>query len=250
VIEQELNAGVMTLRMAHGKANALDAELLRSLEERLDDVERSSVEAVILTGTGTIFSAGVDLFRVLEGGPSYVAEFFPRLVSAIRRLFLFPRPVVAAANGHAIAGGCILTAACDYRILASGKGRIGVPELLVGVPFPALATEIMRFVTPPQHLQSILLTGRTFMPDEALRQGLVDELAEPEQLAGRASEVARQLARIPQAAFRMTKMQLRGPSIERAAALAGADAEAERIWSAAETHRRIRDYLAVTIGKR
>jgi enoyl-CoA hydratase len=250
VIEQELTGAVMTLRMAHGKANALDAELLRSLEECLDDVERSAAHAVILTGTGTIFSAGVDLFRVLEGGASYVAEFFPRLVSAIRRLFLFPRPVVAATNGHAIAGGCILTAACDYRIMATGKGRIGVPELLVGVPFPALAVEIMRFVTPPQHLQGILLTGRTFSPDEALRQGLVDELAEPEGLAGRASEVARQLASIPADAFRMTKMQLRQPSIDRADAHAMADAEAERIWSGTDTHQRIRDYLTRTIGKR
>ena len=251
MIELHVDGDIATLRMAHGKANALDAELLRALEESLDEVERSPARAVVLTGTGTIFSAGVDLFRVIEGGASYVTEFFPLLVAAIRRLFLFPRPVVAATNGHAIAGGCILTAACDYRIMARGKGRMGVPELLVGVPFPALALEVLRFVAPPQHLHNIIFSGRTFLPAEAAGHGLVDELAEPEELSSRASEVARQLALIPAEAFRMTKMQLRQSSIERAEGHGAlADAAAERIWSAADTHRGIRDYLTRTIGKR
>ena len=79
MIELDSDGDIITLRLAHGKASALDVELLRSLEERLDEVERSSARAVVLTGTGTIFSAGVDLFRLIEGGPSYVGEFFPRL---------------------------------------------------------------------------------------------------------------------------------------------------------------------------
>ena len=250
MIELDSDGDITTLRLAHGKASALDVELLRSLEERLDEVERSSARAVVLTGTGTIFSAGVDLFRVIEGGPSYVGEFFPRLASAIRRLFLFPRPVVAAANGHAIAGGCILAAACDYRILATGKGRIGVPEAFVGVPFPAVALEVLRFAMPAEHLQNIVYTGTTFSPEEAFRLGLIDELSAPEELAGRASEVARQLASIPTEVFRMTKMQLRQVSIDRADAMHGADVAAERIWADAGTHQHIRQYLNRTIGKR
>jgi enoyl-CoA hydratase len=251
MIEHDSDDGIATLRMAHGKANALDAELLRSLKESLDEVERGPARAVVLTGTGSIFSAGVDLFRLIDGGPSYVFEFFPLLAAAIRRLFLFPKPLVAATNGHAIAGGCILTAACDYRIMAAGKGRIGVPELLVGVPFPAVALEVLRFATPPQHLQNIIYSGRTFLPEEAVERGLVDEVAEPEELSCRASDVARQFAGIPAEAFRMTKMQLRQSSIERAEGHGAlADAAAERIWSAADTHRGIRDYLTRTIGKR
>src|SRR6266852_3631054 len=122
MIERQDDDGIVTLRLAHGKASALDAELLEALEQSLDEVGRSDARAVVLTGSGSIFSAGVDLFRLLNEGAPYVGRFFPLLVSAIRRLFLFPRPVVAAANGHAIAGGCILVAACDYRLMAAGNG--------------------------------------------------------------------------------------------------------------------------------
>src|SRR4051794_16388117 len=127
---------ITTIRLEHGKGNILDLELCREIEERLR--EASDASAVILTGSGSIFSAGVDLFRLTNEGVPYVEQFVPALDSMLRTLFLFPRPVVAAINGHAIAGGCILAAASDVRLMASGDGRIGVPELVVGVPMPSL----------------------------------------------------------------------------------------------------------------
>ncbi|MGZ5434199.1 MAG: enoyl-CoA hydratase/isomerase family protein, partial [Thermoanaerobaculia bacterium] len=120
--------------------------------------------AVILTGTGSIFSAGVDLFRVVDGGSDYVARFFPALARFVLDLFAFPKPFVVAANGHAIAGGCIFTLCADYRLMAAGTARIGVPELLVGVPFPASVLEVIRYAVPPQHLQMLVYSGRTVVP--------------------------------------------------------------------------------------
>src|SRR5262249_50525029 len=132
MIERFQHEGILTLRLAHGKASALDVELLDALQHELDGVPED-VRALVLTGTGSIFSAGVDLFRLTQEGADYVRRFLPLLSRLVRALFTFPRPVVAAANGHAIAGGCIIVLASDVRLMAEGTGRIGIPELLVGV---------------------------------------------------------------------------------------------------------------------
>src|SRR5262249_12232253 len=147
MIERSQHEGVLTLRLAHGKASALDVELLDALLGELNGAGED-VRAVILTGTGSIFSAGGDLFRVTRGGADYVRRCLPLLSRFLRTLFTFPRPVVAAVNGHAIAGGCVIVLACDTRLMAEGTGTIGVPELVVGVPFPTSALEVVRFAVP------------------------------------------------------------------------------------------------------
>jgi len=247
MIEREIQDGIFTLRLAHGKASALDVELFEALDGALD--EAAEARALVVTGTGSIFSAGVDLFRITEGGDDYVSRFVPMLNAFVRKLFALPIPVVAAANGHAIAGGGVMVLASDYRLMAEGKGRIGVPELLVGVPFPAPPLEVVRFAVSPDLAQALMYTGRTFSPAEALAAGLVDEVADADALLGRAHEVAAQLAALPPEVFRMTKRHLRADALARMDAAAEYDAEALRIWRAPETHERIRDYLARTIKK-
>ncbi len=249
MIRREDDGAVAVLRIDHGKVAALDLELLEELEAVLAEVERSDRVAVVLTGTGSSFSAGVDLFRVLDGGEDYVARFVPALSRALLALFAFPRPTVAAINGHAIAGGCILACACDVKVMATGRGRIGVPELRVGVPFPAAAFEVLRFAVPRQHLQGMTYTGRTFPPEEALDHGLVDELAPPESLRERALAAARELASIPRETFELTKAELRKPARERIdARTPEIDPRVTAAWSRPEIHRVIREYLERVVG--
>src|SRR3974390_1699758 len=119
MIERFQHDGILTLRLAHGKASALDVELPGGLVRELDGVAED-VRALILTGTGSIFSAGVDLFRLTEEAAGYVRGFLPLLSRFVRTLFTFPRPVVAAANGHAIAGGGVIVLAADVRLMAEG----------------------------------------------------------------------------------------------------------------------------------
>ena len=111
MIERTDHDGITTLRLAHGKASALDIELVegfaRVLAEVTSEVTASDTRAVILTGTGSIFSAGVDLFRLVEGGREYADRFVPALSRMLLELFAFPKPLIVAVNGHAIAGGCI-----------------------------------------------------------------------------------------------------------------------------------------------
>src|SRR5690242_6900778 len=125
MIDRTLHEGILTLRLAHGKASALDVELLDALQRALEGAA-GEVRALVLTGTGSIFSAGVDLFRLTREGAVDVRRFLPLLSRLVRTLFAFPRPVVAAVNGHAIAGGCIRVLAADARLMAEGGGRIGV----------------------------------------------------------------------------------------------------------------------------
>src|SRR5712692_1105698 len=138
MIELTDRGTVTVLKMVHGKANALDLELCEALTSQLDDCRRSSIGALVLTGTGRMFSAGVDLPRIVDGGPAYVRAFLPSINRMFQTLFSFPKPVVAAINGHAIAGGCVMACAADVRLMAREPGRIGIPELLVGVPFPVV----------------------------------------------------------------------------------------------------------------
>jgi enoyl-CoA hydratase len=249
MISRSQHEGVLTLRLAHGKASALDIELLDALTRELDGVAED-VSALVLTGTGSIFSAGVDLFRITRDGADYVRRFFPLLSRFVYTLFAFPRPVVAAVNGHAIAGGCVIALAADVRLMAEGAGRIGVPELLAGVPFPAAALEVVRFAVTRDKVQSLIYTGRTLLPQEALGAGLVDEVVAPDALPARAQEVARQLALIPPPVYRLTKQSLRAEALER---IEGAnklqDRAALEVWSAPETHAHIREYLRRTLGK-
>ena len=248
MIERNIDDGILTLRLAHKKASALDIELLDAILGELSRVE-DDVRAVVLTGTGSIFCAGVDLIRLTQDGAPYVQRFLPLLSRCLRALFEFPKPIVAATNGHAIAGGCILVEACDVRLMAQGTGRIGVTELLVGVPFPTAAIEIVRFAVPQDKLPQHIYSGRTFEPAEALSTGFVDEVVAPADLLTRAQTVARQLATIPSEAYRLTKRYLRADALARMDAGKDNDAAALEIWSSAQTHARIREFLARTVKR-
>jgi enoyl-CoA hydratase len=251
MIHIEREGAVSVIRIEHGKVQAMDLELMTAFSETLDELRSIKPGAVIITGTGTAFSAGVDLPRVLEGGVDYVKKFIPALCDSVQKLFAFPRPVIAAINGHAIAGGCILVCACDYRILAEGSARMGVPELLVGVAFPPIVLEVLRFSLPNAHLQELIYLAQTYTVDKALSLGLVDEIVKPENLLERAREVAERFASAPMSAFESSKRQLRQPYIERAAQFDAEDfARVLEQWCSPQTHAIIRAYVEKTIRKK
>jgi enoyl-CoA hydratase len=251
MIEFEDRGVVTILRMARGKVNALNIELVTALIAGLERLEHSATRAGILTGQGSVFGAGVDLPALVEGGPAYVRQFLPLLQRGFERLATFPKPLVAAVNGHAIAGGAIIMLACDQRLLVRGTARVGLTEVRVGVVFPAWALELARFATPPQHFPTLICTGRTWQPDEAVARGLVDELVEPERLLDRAREVAEEMAAIPPATFTATKLAVRRPMIEAAKSQAAlTDAELLEHWCAPETLRQVAAFAENTIKRR
>lgn len=247
MVVREDRGTIAVLRMGHGRANALDPELLGALGAAL--AQAAEARAVVLTGAGAMFSAGVDLKRLAASGRDYPGALIPALVDCFARLFYHPRPVVAAVNGHAIAGGCVLACAADRRIAARGGARLGVTELQVGVPFPAIALEIMRAVVPPRHLAEMVYGGGTVSVDEALDRGLLDAVVEPASLLDAALAEAEALAAIPAESFALTKAQLRQPARDFLAVHAARiDREALACWSAPAAQDAIRRYVAKTLG--
>jgi len=248
--EMERRGEVAVVRMAHGKANAFDLEFCRGLRNLFRELRSDPARAVVLTGSGSIFSAGVDLLRLRDGGAAYATEFVREIDALFAEVVRFPRPVVAAVNGHAVAGGCVLAQACDHRILAEGPGTMGVPELRVGVPYPPVAFALMRAAVGPSALARVVYGGETFGTAEALALGLVDETCPPGALYDRAMEVAGRLAAIPRPSFEITKRQVRD-SVLRAAA---GDApvrieETTAAWNHPEVRAALAEYVRRTLKK-
>lgn len=250
MIERKDHDGIRVLRLAHGKVSAMDLELGEAFIAEMTAALDPSVKAVIVTGSGSSFSAGVDLFRLIKDGADYARRFVPVLDELLKTALIFPKPVIAAVNGHAIAGGCILAAACDHRIMTEGNGRIGIPELAVGVPFPALPLQIMAARLSDGALRDLVFTGRTVQVDEAKALGLVDEKCPAGMLMDRAMETALKMASIPASAFAMTKECFYAPVLERAKQLGDLNARVVDAWMQQHTYDTIRAYLDRTVGKK
>jgi enoyl-CoA hydratase len=250
MIDLKTDNGIAVVTIAHGKANALDIELCEALAKCFSELRASSARAVVVTGQGSMFSAGVDLVRLSSGGAEYVRKFLPALHRLYDAVFFHEKPLVAAINGHAIAGGCVLACCADRRIMARAGGRIGVTELLVGVPFPALPLEIVRFAVPAHRLPEFTFSGATYDSHDALQRGWVDEVVEVDALMEHAIAVAQKLARLSPPAFAQTKKQIRQPVAERLERNGAAtDKVVTETWAAPETLGYIRDYVARTLKK-
>jgi enoyl-CoA hydratase len=241
---------IAVLTLSHGKANTLDTEFCRAITGQFAKLKKAAVDAVVITAQGPIFSAGVNLIRASEGGPKYLRSFLPALNTMYDAVFNFPKPVVAAVNGHAIAGGCVLACCADYRLMARGNGRVGVTELLVGLPFPALAFEVMRFATGPRYFSELIYTGETYPGDAALERGLLHEIVEPDGLNDRALAAAGMLAQLSPVAFVQTKAQMRFPVTERIKRDGKkTNAAVTKIWTSPKAVETIKAYVARTLKK-
>ena len=246
----ERKGDIEILRMQYGPANAMDVDFCVGLTNSVLELSASSSRAIVLTGQGKIFGAGVDLPRLLEGGVEYVRRFLPALDDVLATLFFCPKPVVAAVNGHAIAGGCLLACCADRRFMAAGKGRIGVPELRVGVPFPTVPMEIMRARTAPSHYEEVILGGETYAPEEARLRGLIDVVVAEEELLVEAVKAAESLKAIGPALFTFSKQQVRQPV--RAAIKNGTrlyESQIQEFWESAETLEAVRQFVGRTLKK-
>jgi enoyl-CoA hydratase/carnithine racemase len=240
VIEIEAVGSVQVLTFSSGRVNAQDVELLQELTGALGELRRSGSGALVVTGAGRAFSAGVDLNRVVEGGAGYTDRLIPALSEAFEAMFCYPGPTVAAINGAAIAGGCVLACACDRRLI-SPEAQIGASEVRVGVPFPVAALEIMRYACG-RHAEDVMLGGGVYRATEAVAAGLAHRVV-ADDLVGAAVAEASDLGGIPADAYRHTKGQLRAPALARMREAGAIDGEVRKLWGADETQQRIAAYL-------
>ena len=218
---------VAVLPMRAGKANAIGTAFLDRLSAQLDAVESSGASALVLTGEGTAFSAGLDLPEVTGMDRARLERFIRRFSEVMLRVFTLAVPVVAAINGHAIAGGCVLAMQADVRLAAAGDFRIGLNEVQIGLGLPAVVVETLRAQVAPASLGPVALEGRLLAPEEARALGLVEAVVPPAVLLEQARGRAAVLAALPRSAFRDVKQALRGPV---AAAVRRVEREDARRW--------------------
>ena len=238
------------VHLDHGPVNALDLELCEDISDTITQLDSSDdVAAIVLTAAGSSFSAGVDLQRILDEPADYIDAFLDALTRCFLTVFRTARPTVAAVNGHAIAGGCVLAGACDRAIAADTAGRIGLTELAVGVPFPTAALEIIRRRTA-RHIDELTLHADTYRPPQALERGLIDEVVPAQDLTARATATAAALARVPSPTYKLTKQQLHHHA---EAAIATStptiDPLVRQRWKDDETRTAINAYMASLRGR-
>jgi len=238
VIEIQTVGAVRVLALSSGRVNALDVELLEELTAAIRELQGSGAGALVVTGAGRVFCAGVDLNRVLQGGADYTDRLIPALSDAFVAMFCYPGPTVAAINGAAIAGGCVLACACDRRLL-SPDAQIGASEVRVGVPFPAAALEVVRYACGDR-AEELLLGGRLYRGADAIANGLAHRVIADDLIEAAVAE-ASDLAEISADAYRHTKAQLRAPTLARISEAGDIDHEVRQLWGADQTRQRIAD---------
>ena len=219
----ERHGDVAVLRMHSGKVNAIGAEFLERLALLTDEL--GDARAAVMTADGSVFSAGLDLPAVVPLGRAAMRGLMKQFEAVLLRLFELPIPLIAAINGHAIAGGCVLSLLADVRIAADRDLRIGLTETQLGVGLPVLVMEALRAQVPGSSLAPIALEGKVFSPREALQLGLVHEIAPDGELLPRSLRRASALAALPPEGLRHAKASLRAPVGRRIRELGEADVE-------------------------
>lgn len=225
--------GIAVLYMDRPPVNAIIVELLEDLAEDLGRLEEEAgVKSVVITGAGPCFSAGLDLKII----PGYDEPQRRKLVNTLNRLlgslYGFPKPLVAAVNGHAIAGGFFPVIACDWRVCLDTGCGLGLTEALLGLTFPLSCMELLWAELTGLASRRLVLTGRVFNPEEALAMGIVDELQPADNLIPRAMEIAGELGELPPGGFGRLKRQLREAPLARieAAVKEGKDPQMNAGW--------------------
>lgn len=190
----ERHGRVAVVTMNTNKVNAQNREFFTDLHDALDRLEAEHTDSpVVLTGEGQRFSAGLDLgehFPIFADDPERVREWFAVYRATNMRLFTYPRPIVAAVNGHAFAGGLVTAGVCDRRIAVDGDFRYSLNEVLIGIPMPAVYVRMLGYAWGEQVSARVSLFGETFSTQQAHHLGIVNEVVPAEELLERAVAMA------------------------------------------------------------
>jgi enoyl-CoA hydratase/carnithine racemase len=250
-MEIERHGDVALLRLRGGKANSMNRELLERLVSLVDDVEGGDASALVITGYENFFSAGLALPSLVDLDRDAMRAFMGVFDRAMLRVFRTQIPVVAAVNGHAIAGGCVLALQCDVRIAAEGTFKIGLNEVQIGLGLPASVIEPLRIAVDGRALREIALGGALYQPADAARLGLVDEVVPAAELVERAIAKARALASGGRDAYAQIKRALRRPVLEEHERVAAAEREGWLdAWFAPGAQRFVRETVAKLTAKK
>ncbi|HEX7880762.1 MAG TPA: enoyl-CoA hydratase/isomerase family protein [Candidatus Eisenbacteria bacterium] len=210
------------VRLDKGKTHSIDPDMVGRLRALFEELAHDdSVGAVLLSGLGDrFFCNGLDVDCLLALNRREMTRFVDDFLGLCRDLYLFPRPLVAAINGHAMAGGLILALAADYRIVCDENRSLGFTEIRLGLPVPREAVMILSELVGNRTAHRLVLSGEVLLPEAAYRAGLVHEVTSFRHLETVAETVAAERAALPHVAYARTKRYLRSATAELMAPLA------------------------------
>lgn len=213
---------VGVLVLDDGRANAIGPAWLEEAKEALDAAEADDSRTLAIFGRDRFFSAGLDMRIVPSLPPEAMRATSLAFVALVRRVFLFPKPVVAGSAGHALAGGFMLFCAADVRLALDGPARYGLPEVRSGVPVIGPTAAVVAAALPPAERIPVILHGRELTAREAAALGVVHEIVgNPQELTARTMARAAALAEaVEPRAYAVSKLALRRPLVDDAAVVA------------------------------
>jgi Delta3-Delta2-enoyl-CoA isomerase len=231
---------VRELRLDRPPANALSPELILALTAAIEEAPRAGARALVLSGAPGRFSGGLDVPLLMTFDRGRTAQLWRDFYVLIRSLAASPLPIAAAITGHAPAGGTVLALYCDWRVMAEGDWKLGLNEVRVGIELPPVILAALRRQVGPRQAERLASAGLLISPEEAVRVGLVDELAPPERTVERAVEWCQDLLALPPEAFAHTRRQARADLV---ALFDGFEEELDRVaesWWRPETQAVLR----------
>lgn len=209
-IKKEGTEKMPVLRLSRPKANALNLDFIVEISRVFTELAHNEeVQAVVLTGEGKFFSAGLDVVEIARYDVARSEEFWHAFARMVEALALFPKPFVCAINGHSPAGGCIMAICADHRVMAEGPFTIGLNEVPVGIVVPEPVYLLYAQWLGPGRAYQYLISGRLLSPEEAYKVGLVDALVPQAQVLETAVGIASQYENLDPETFRKTKLNLR-----------------------------------------
>lgn len=243
LLHVHLHDAVAEIRMDRPPANALNPALVGQLLSALETARMDGARAIVLTGRPGMFCGGLDVPELLTLDRRRVQAFWSQFFDLTRQLATSPVPVIAAVSGHAPAGGAVLALHCDWRIGVTGKFKIGLNEVQVGLPVPGSILVALEQAVGPRLARRLATRGELLLMDDAVAIGLLDELVAPDDLLPTALSRANELLALPPVAMNTTRLATKARLI---AALGGsADAAtATGWWFSPETQAEMRNLVA------
>lgn len=212
------DADVAIVSFDDGKANVVLEPELASLSAALDEVVASSASCAVLTGRPGSLSAGLNVKALPALSMDEKKSVVRAMCEAVLKLFLLPKPVVAAVSGHALGAGAMFALACDLRVFAEGPFKFGLNEVPAGLFVPSFAIETARAAVSASRLTELVVHGRVLTPQEALSMHVAETVHAPESLMAAALMHARHLSALTGSGYALTKRLVRGPGADAARA--------------------------------
>ena len=214
MINRMIHGVVHELRLNRPPVNALSPDLLQFLADEVHRSSEQGARAVVLSGREGVFSGGLDIPLLYELDKKDLGRALEALFNAIEALVASPVPVVAAITGHSPAGGAVLTLCCDWRVMAEGDFTIGLNEVRIGIPVPAVVADLAIHALGARTGETMCVSGRLLNPSEALEVGFVDQVVPVAEVVVAARRWCEELIESPAEALAGTRSVMRRDLIE------------------------------------